>query len=219
MYIQEIFYSFQGEGILVGYPQIFIRLYGCNIKCAYCDTPDRNKTPMTPAGVVEKIKPLLEKKPHSISITGGEPMMQIDALKSLVPELKQFNLPLFLETNATYPERLKHIKDDFDYFSVDYKPGHETEFSAFLKELKDKPGVYVKYIVLKDFDSKETEYLGRQVAEYDKNTHVILQPVTPFADIKEPPAHADLTRAFEDVRKYVPNVRIIPQTHKYLGLR
>ena len=39
MRIAELFYSLQGEGTLVGMPSVFIRTSGCNLRCAWCDTP------------------------------------------------------------------------------------------------------------------------------------------------------------------------------------
>ncbi|HQB38817.1 MAG TPA: 7-carboxy-7-deazaguanine synthase QueE, partial [Deltaproteobacteria bacterium] len=39
LYINEIFSSIQGEGLLAGRRQIFVRLTGCNLYCSYCDTP------------------------------------------------------------------------------------------------------------------------------------------------------------------------------------
>ena len=39
MRIAEIFYSIQGEGSLVGVPSVFVRTSGCNLRCAWCDTP------------------------------------------------------------------------------------------------------------------------------------------------------------------------------------
>ena len=39
MKIAELFYSVQGEGSLVGVPSVFMRTSGCNLRCAWCDTP------------------------------------------------------------------------------------------------------------------------------------------------------------------------------------
>jgi len=218
MYIQEIFYSYQGEGPWVGYPQIFIRFFGCNIKCDYCDTPDRLKLKMTPEQVIDKITPYLERKPHSISITGGEPLMQADGILELIPHLEPLNIPLFLETNATYPERLDKVKDHFTYFSVDYKPGHEDKFEQFVDRLKDNAGTYIKYIVLKDFASTELEYLGKTIQKLNQKLPIVLQPVTPFAKVTEPASTDDLHRAHKILLNYVPDIRIIPQTHKMMGI-
>src|SRR4051795_3337539 len=74
--IAEIFYSVQGEGILVGVPSVFVRTSGCNLRCVWCDTP---YTSWSPEGSDIGIEEIVERvgltgTRHTV-ITGGEPMI------------------------------------------------------------------------------------------------------------------------------------------------
>src|SRR6185369_7954090 len=99
VYISEIFSSIQGEGYLAGRRQIFVRLVECNLVCRYCDTA-HSKTdtcnvetkpgsaifshllqPITLQALLDILKDWLTALPgahHSVSITGGEPLLSAD---------------------------------------------------------------------------------------------------------------------------------------------
>lgn len=101
MKIAEIFTSIQGEGVASGYPTVFIRLSGCNLRCAYCDTPyaqDGAGTVMTPADVATAV--LGEGITH-VCITGGEPLLQQQELLGLLRVLREKGLEIGIETNGT----------------------------------------------------------------------------------------------------------------------
>ena len=100
MKISEIFYSIEGEGIEIGRPEIFIRLIGCNLRCSWCDTKYalENGKEMSIEEIIEEIK----KYPcKSVSITGGEPLLQKEELLELVRQLKDSGYWIQTNTNGT----------------------------------------------------------------------------------------------------------------------
>lgn len=97
--VNEIFYSIQGESLYAGLACAFVRLTGCNLRCAWCDTRYARDegTDMPLAGIIDKVGacgcPLVE-------ITGGEPLLQAQT-PALVEELIGRGYQVLLETNGT----------------------------------------------------------------------------------------------------------------------
>ena len=86
--IKEIFESIQGEGPYIGCKQIFVRFCNCNLKCNYCDTefaPDEYFEEFTPQELAAYLKKFDLKTIHSVSLTGGEPLLAVDFLKKFLP--------------------------------------------------------------------------------------------------------------------------------------
>jgi 7-carboxy-7-deazaguanine synthase len=79
--LNEIFFSIQGEGKSTGKPKLFIRLSGCNLKCQFCDTKYHIKS----RNLKEDDKKLLKKYKNWV-ITGGEPLLQQEAILDLIKE-------------------------------------------------------------------------------------------------------------------------------------
>lgn len=101
MRISEIFYSIQGEGRLIGIPSVFIRMSGCNLRCAWCDTPYTSWRPEGSLWSVNKIVGEMEKYPSEhVVITGGEPLLAAD-VERLAVELKRMGKHVTIETAAT----------------------------------------------------------------------------------------------------------------------
>jgi 7-carboxy-7-deazaguanine synthase len=74
--ISEIFYSVQGEGMLVGVPSVFVRTSGCNLRCVWCDTPYTSWQPEGQERSVDSILDEVESYGAShVVVTGGEPMI------------------------------------------------------------------------------------------------------------------------------------------------
>ena len=101
MKIAELFYSLQGEGALVGVPSVFIRTSGCNLRCAWCDTP---YTSWNPEGAELSLDRILDEvKAHParhVVVTGGEPMIAPEIVP-LTERLRRLGLHITVETAGT----------------------------------------------------------------------------------------------------------------------
>lgn len=116
MRVNEIFYSLQGEGRHTGTPAVFVRLSGCNLKCAFCDTDHSGFREMTEEEIVGKAAAYPSR---FVVITGGEPTLQLTA--SLAEKLHAAGFYIAIETNGTcrLPEG---CRIDWITCSPKYKP-------------------------------------------------------------------------------------------------
>lgn len=129
MKIVEIFSSIEGEGIRAGKLCTFIRTFGCNLRCSYCDSMYANEgsdyTEMTLESILEKCR---EFKNICVTLTGGEPLIQPEAAE-LVNMLLSEGFEVNIETNGSvaicdlrdtlwtqYRNSCKHLM-----FTIDYK--------------------------------------------------------------------------------------------------
>ena len=99
--IAEIFTSIQGEGPYIGVKQLFIRFCGCNLNCNYCDTstiPNETYLEFTPDELKKNLEDFNLRTIHSISLTGGEPLIWAGFFVKFLPMLKN---KIYLETNST----------------------------------------------------------------------------------------------------------------------
>ena len=101
MLIAEIFHSIQGEGELTGVPSVFVRTSGCNLRCAWCDTPYASWHPqgeeMSVAAIVTRV---LSYSCRHVVLTGGEPVIA-KGIHDLAARLKQAGTHITIETAGT----------------------------------------------------------------------------------------------------------------------
>lgn len=100
--ISEIFYSIQGESSYAGYPCVFVRLAGCNLRCSYCDaryTYEENPQSLS----FDRIQGRIEEYPvNLVEITGGEPLLQENSI-AFMQRLLDCGITVLLETNGSLP--------------------------------------------------------------------------------------------------------------------
>lgn len=238
-WMREIFSSIQGEGIYVGCRQIFLRFAGCNLKCAYCDTPGK-ATPscrcevipgrkdfflpnplssLQVAQVVEKLNPAIH---HSFSLTGGEPLLHHEFLRVLIPRLKEYLGKIYLETNGTLPQELNSVIHLIDFIAMDVKlPGVSRlpplweKHKEFLTIASQKQ-TFVKVVVDENTSLQELDRALQLIREGGEFPFVI-QPVTlKNGQLGISPERLLLLQ--ERALKFLPGTRVIPQIHRVLGL-
>ncbi len=235
--IVEIFSSLQGEGPYVGYRQVFVRFAGCNLRCNYCDTSEsfqydklaRIETlagsgefkfvtnPMAMTDIAEQVRRLLQQRHHSVSLTGGEPLCHVAAIKELAALL---TAPLYLETNGVLVDELAEVLPVVKIVSMDIKLPSSTGqdcFAAhrrFLKLALSKE-VFIKIVLSGESTEAEFTEALSIIAAAGQGIPLILQPVTTCQPGQEL-SPTKLLSFFAMAAKQLENVRVIPQTHKLL---
>jgi 7-carboxy-7-deazaguanine synthase len=120
LFVHEIFRSIQGEAHTAGWPTIFVRLSGCNLRCLYCDTEyawDADADGETEVDAVRsRVRALGDAKQNHVLITGGEPLLQKQAVCALAEALIRDGYAVSLETNGSHladalPEKLIAVID------------------------------------------------------------------------------------------------------------
>jgi 7-carboxy-7-deazaguanine synthase len=101
MLVAEIFHSIQGEGELTGVPSVFVRTAGCNLRCAWCDTPYASWHPEGTPMTVEAIMAEITRQPtRHVVLTGGEPLVAPE-IHTLAAALRERGRHITIETAAT----------------------------------------------------------------------------------------------------------------------
>ncbi len=219
--INEIFSSIQGEGPVVGYKQLFIRFCGCNLNCTYCDTAFQTGKEFTPLELAEKITTEYDLNTfHSISLTGGEPLLSIEFLKEFLPIIQK-KTKIYLETNATLPDNLKQIKNYIDIISADIKlesASGKNTFNQHSEFFKQCSGIYTFAKIVFNGNITDEEIMDCTKLGKKYNLELILQPE--MGKNNQMMISSDFCNNI--LRKFTelyPNTRLIPQIHKFIDVR
>jgi 7-carboxy-7-deazaguanine synthase len=208
--VKEIFYTLQGEGAQAGMPAVFCRFAGCNLwsgreedrpsaVCRFCDTDFvgtdgtlGGKYPLAQdlAARIEAQWPADEHEHRLVVLTGGEPLLQLDA--PLVDALHERGFRIAVETNGTLA-----APPGVDWLCVSPKAGAPwlQRKGQELKMVWPQPGLDLQ-----------------EMASAGEFAHRFLQPM-------DGPLLRDNTAACIQACLRDPRWRLSLQTHKISGIR
>jgi 7-carboxy-7-deazaguanine synthase len=249
----EIFSSVQGEGPHVGASTLFVRLGECDLRCRWCDSPETWRpppgcrveqrrgsgefrsvpNPVELADVVAAAEALELGRHRFASLTGGEPLLQPEAVGELARALRSRGPRILLETHGLAVEALEKVVESLDVVSMDWKLASDVrresdprearpaEFHAeherFLRIALRAPEVVVKVVVTESSEDAELDEMCARIARVAPDTTLVIQPVTPFGPVRTSPDAKRLLELAARCERRLPDVRLIPQTHKSIG--
>ncbi|MCX5710933.1 MAG: 7-carboxy-7-deazaguanine synthase QueE [Candidatus Omnitrophica bacterium] len=216
--IADIFESIPGEGLYLGERQIFVRFYGCNLNCQYCDTRLDRYAEYEVKELLDEIKLHHDHGHfHSISFTGGEPLLQKDFLNVIMALTKKEGYKNYLETNGTLYAELNDVIDRVDVVSMDVKLPSSTGMGPlwamhynFLKIASKKEVICGS---TREEDLRETL---KMIKEVNKAAVLILQPNS----LEDPGILGFKLNRFKEIcrEEYVTSCTIA-QLHKIVGVK
>jgi 7-carboxy-7-deazaguanine synthase len=250
----EVFSSVQGEGPHVGETTLFVRFGECDLRCAWCDSPhtwrparrcrieiargtgrsEAVANPVPLGRVLEACERLELGEHRFASLTGGEPLLQPEAVAALAPALRERGVRVLLETHGLLADALRGVIDRVDVVSMDWKlasdvrradalrgsasqPFH-AQHERFLRIARGAPELVVKVVVTPASQDEELAEMARAIATQDPSIPLVIQPVTPFGRVEAAPSPERLLALVAQLSRTLASVRLIPQTHKRAGV-
>lgn len=163
----------------------------------------------------------------SISLTGGEPLLHAALLTVLLPRIRhQTPLPLYLETGGHHPNALGELLIHLDSVGMDLKlpsVSGESHWEQHRRSLElchqATVDVFCKLIISEQTQWSDLVTATQLVADISSAIPIFLQPVTPLTahhPVQPPTPHQVLSWQ-ADLKQICPHIRVIPQTHKFMG--
>ena len=231
----EIFTSVEGEGILYGTKTLFVRFAGCPYSCFYCDTLDAlpldsgKEYSLDEACVL--IDKNLQKNTYKVNFTGGEPLIQHEAVYELAKYVKSKGIPTYLESACFDSKKFSYVLPSIDLIKIEFKT-HDSEFidskhypnlikntlECLQASITANKTTYIKIVVssktkLNSF-TELIEKIFKNISKGDIAGFVI-QPTTSISE----PSLERLMEFYDIVYPHYEQVRIVPQLHKIINAR
>jgi len=234
--VSEIFTSIEGEGIFVGKKTLFIRFSGCYLKCRWCDTKYALPLDSGTDYQIDEIKDLIIKElrpfTYKVNFTGGEPLLQTQAVIELADFIKkQTNLKTYMESSCFDSELFSKVLPYIDICKVEFKTDdskvvEDEEYDNLLLNeirclelaIESNKATYIKIVVTNSTNLESFKNLVYNISKKIKPSDILGFIIQPSFGIDQPTVNK-LLDTYDIVQPMFPEVRIIPQLHKEMGAR
>jgi len=231
--IFEIFTSVEGEGILYGTKTLFVRLAGCPFTCFYCDTkeslPLDSGTEYSIEDANKLIDSNLKKQTYKVNFTGGDPLIQHQAVAELAKHIQEKDIPTYLESSCFDVDRFNHVLPFIDIVKIEFKTKdsefvEEKNYEKFITQtikclessVNTKKTTFIKIVVSSKTKLDEFKELTNQIFNTISKNDISGFVIQPTYGISEP--SLDLLLDLYDIvyPNYI-DVKVVPQLHKIIG--
>jgi 7-carboxy-7-deazaguanine synthase len=229
----EIFTSVEGEGILYGTKTLFVRLAGCPFTCFYCDTkeslPLDSGTEYSIEDANKLIDSNLKKQTYKVNFTGGDPLIQHEAVALLAKHIQEKKIPTYLESSCFDVDRFDHVLPFFDIVKIEFKTKdsdfvdakHYDKFightmKCLQSSVKSKKTTYIKIVVSSKTQPNEFIKLVKEIFDIVSKDDLDGFIIQPTYGISEPSLDL-LLELYDLVYPYFIDVKVVPQLHKFIG--
>ena len=229
----EIFTSVEGEGILYGTKTLFVRLAGCPFTCFYCDTkeslPLDSGTEYTIEDANQLIDSNLKNQTYKVNFTGGDPLIQHEAVALLAKHIQDKKIPTYLESSCFDIDRFNHVLPFFDIVKIEFKTKDSDfvdskQYEKFIghtmkcleSSVKTKKITYIKIVVSSKTQLNEFEELTNQIFDVISKDDIDGFVIQPTYGVSEPSLDL-LLNLYDIVYPYYIDVKVVPQLHKFIG--
>lgn len=212
LYLDEVFTSIQGESTDSGLPCTFVRLFGCNVGCTYCDQVQdiSQKTRISIDNLITKIK---SRKVKNICITGGEPLNQWNAIYPVILELVSLDYKVAIETSGCVPIEFDAYNRQYKYvMDIKCPSSGVSHKNVYANLMNLQPKDEVKFVIS---DKNDYDFMKKILRSYPTQAKILVSPC--FDDDLKPKIGKDLANWLIKDKLY--DVRIQIQMHKVLNVQ
>jgi len=229
----EIFTSVEGEGILYGTKTLFVRLAGCPFTCFYCDTKESLPLDSGIEYTIEEANKLidtnLQDQTYKVNFTGGDPLIQHEAVAQLAKHIQNKKIPTYLESSCFDINRFNHVLPFMDIVKIEFKTkdsdfvdsehyekliGHTMK--CLESSVKSKKTTYIKIVVSSKTQLDEFKKLIGEIFNNISKENINGFVIQPTYGISEPSLDL-LLNLYDVVFPYYIDVKVVPQLHKFIG--